>query len=102
MGTEWGRGLAERETAESGLPLTAEAVRRMNTSLCESRTEKEMVSVGGLIQTDSPKFMFFESARHCIVHNPPGLCKMSPPAVLNFVFFWPSSHFCSEDLCSFL
>lgn len=61
-GAEWGRGLTERETAESGLPLTAAAVRRMNTSLCESRTEKEMVSVGGLIQTDSPKFMFFESA----------------------------------------
>lgn len=74
----------------------------MKASLCEPRTEQEMVSVGGLIEADSLKFMFFESAWHSIVHNPPGLCKTPPPAMLNFIFFPSFLSFCSEDLRRFL
>lgn len=61
-----------------------------------------MVSVGGLIEADSLKFMFFESAWHSIVHNPPGLCKTPPPAMLNFIFSPSFLSFCSEDLRRFL
>lgn len=63
---EWeekeGERRTEREKAEFGLPLTAQPVGCVNGSLCVPRPEREMVSVGGLIEADSLKFMFFESA----------------------------------------
>lgn len=83
---EEGERLTEREKAEFGLPLTAQPVGCLNVSLCEPRTQGEMGSVGERIEAGLLKIMFFESAWHSIVHDPPGLCKMSPPAVLNFIF----------------
>lgn len=82
-----GRGewLTEREKAKFKLPLTAQPVECVNISLCEPRTQGEMVSVG-CIEAGLLKVMFFESAWHSIVHDPLGLCKMSPPAMLNFIF----------------
>lgn len=48
-----------------------------------------MVSVGGLIEAGSLKFMFFDSAWHSIVHNPPGLCKDVSSCYVESHFFSP-------------